>query len=94
MASKGLRRVARRLIYPDVRDFYSTLLDGASFWQPHAIGETPCNATSLRAWRPLAHSRDTAVRDSHSRYNHCDELGKKRAWVHDDGFRELRTSER
>jgi hypothetical protein len=39
--------VIRRLVCPEVGDFYSTLLGDASFWQPHAIGDTPCNACSF-----------------------------------------------
>jgi hypothetical protein len=52
MASKGLRGGGPEAQCPEVGDFHSTLLGGASFWQPHAIGDTPCNACSFRVWRP------------------------------------------
>jgi hypothetical protein len=51
MASKGFGGGGPEA-RPEVGDFYSTLLGGTSFWHPHAIGEPPCNASSLQVWRP------------------------------------------
>ena len=53
MASKGLRGVGKGMCSVHVTEgFCSIGLARSSFWRPHAIGETPCNATSLQVWRP------------------------------------------